>query len=180
MDPITSSIFAAVFSGATIGAAVLYSRSIIRNADKEARAYAIRAENFIDGRTVDALAYIERIRDGWRRFGQEHGVNILALAGERNVLSEMVDELRQERDDLETELAAYKVDSVEQGRIADAYAKQTKLLDDVIDHLTAQLGEARLTVVLPGYLAEAHAEALIRIGLQGRVSRGPATIGRAA
>ena len=65
-------------------------------------------------------------------------------------------------------------------RIADTYAKQTKALDDVVDHLTAQINEAQLTVVLPGYLAEAHAESLIRIGLRGRVSRGPRALGRAA
>jgi len=169
----------------TAGAAMILgsfavSRRMLANARKRAQQIEAGAEDLVQYRVRQTLDYIDGVRARWRRLDVQGGLNVAAALAEHLRLDAMVRELREENADLRTELEAYRVDSVEQGRAADDYARQASEADAVIDHLTWSINESGNSIHLPGHLAEAHAESLIRTGLKGRIGRTTRTIGRAA
>jgi hypothetical protein len=168
----------------TAGVAVILASAavadcMLASARKRVRQMEEDAESLIQYRVRQTLDYIDGVRARWRRMDVQGGLNLAALH-ERLQLEDMVQELREEISDLTTELEASKIDAAEQGRAADAYARQAGEADAVIDHLTWAINESGNTFHLPGHLAEAHAESLIRTGLKGRIGRTTRTIGRAA
>lgn len=169
----------------TAGAAVILGsvavgNRILAGARKRAQEIETGAEGLIVYRVRQTLDYIDEVRARWRQLDVRGGLNVATDVAERIQLEAMVRELREENADLTTELDAFKIDAAEQGRAADAFARQASEADAVIDHLTWAINESGNAIHLPSHLAEAHAESLIRTGLKGRIGRTTRSIGRAA
>lgn len=179
MDLLIPTLVGTASVAVILGSAAVADR-MLASARKRVRLMEKGAEDLIQFRVRQTLDYIDGVRARWRRMDVQGGLNLAAALHERLQLEEMVRELREEIGDLTTELEAYKIDAAEQGRAADAYARQAGEADAVIDHLTCSINESGNTIHLPGHLAEAHAESLIRTGLKGRIGRTTRTIGRAA
>ncbi|UIN38384.1 hypothetical protein [Methylobacterium oryzae] len=179
MDLLIPALVGTASAVTLLGSAVVANRMLAR-ARKRAVQMEEGAEGLIQYRVRQTLDYIDGVRARWRQLDVQGGLDLAAALRERIQLEEMVQELREENADLRTELEAHKVDSIEQGRAADAYARQAGEADAVIDHLTWAINESGNSIHLPGHLAEAHAESLIRTGLKGRIGRTTRTIGRAA
>ncbi|MCP1540117.1 hypothetical protein [Methylorubrum extorquens] len=183
MEPFSTILVTGLVCTGMVGAAAGVSKILMIQAKQRVEEYEARAEETIDNRAHEILTNYDRIRSVAMRTSRSVLERFGELLVENESLEEMVAELREERDDLSTEIAALKVDAAEHSRVADAYSKELAGADDVISALTYKLNNQAVPLTLASPKTDdAHLDSLIRTEakLKAAVNYGPGTIGRAS